>query len=322
LTSTPTKDDLRGPQSAAELMNRVDPQDEGQSLLRHGPGYALLHVLPSLPTIGLRPAGADSAPPLVSTAKVMAILSQLAIVTGLVAIGYRHFSNIQAGIGVAMLYLMLPYTAVMTGRVDHVLPAALLVWALMLYRRPLIAGGFIGLAAGVVYYPLFLLPLWISFYWRRGLAPFLLGAVSVLTLMVISLVFVSADWASFSQKVAQMFGIWVPRMAGLEGIWGLGWNANYRLPILALFVALSLTLAIWPAQKNLGTLMSCSAAVMIATQFWHGFGGGVYMAWYLPLALLTVFRPNLEDRVALTVLGKKKGWLRSRRPELTFDRAA
>jgi hypothetical protein len=62
------------------------------------------------------------------------------------------------------------------------------------------------------------------------------------------------------------------------------------------------SLAIWPAQKNLGTLLSCSAAVMVATQFWHGYGGGLYMAWYLPLLLLTIFRPNLEDRSAMTVV--------------------
>jgi hypothetical protein len=30
------------------------------------------------------------------------------------------------------------------------------------------------------------------------------------------------------------------------------------------------------------------------------------MAWYLPLFLLTVFRPNLEDRVAASVVGE--GW--------------
>ena len=78
--------------------------------------------------------------------------------------------------------------------------------------------------------------------------------------------------------------------------------------------ALSFTLAIWPAQKNLGTLLSCSAAVMVATQFWHGYGGGLYMGWYLPLTLLTVFRPNLEDRVALAVLGE--GWSRWRTPDL------
>jgi hypothetical protein len=47
----------------------------------------------------------------------------------------------------------------------------------------------------------------------------------------------------------------------------------------------------------------------------------MYMAWYLPLLLMTVFRPNLEDRVALTVLGE--GWFHRRRARLTqFGRAA
>lgn len=61
---------------------------------------------------------------------------------------------------------------------------------------------------------------------------------------------------------------------------------------------------------------------MVATQFWHGHGGGLYMAWYLPLLLLTVFRPNLEDRVALSVLGE--GWLprRRRHPGSPVDIAA
>jgi hypothetical protein len=74
--------------------------------------------------------------------------------------------------------------------------------------------------------------------------------------------------------------------------------------VLVGFVALAASLALWPPQKNLGTLLSCSAALMVAAQFWHRNEGGLYMAWYLPLALLTVFRPNLEDRVALTVLGE------------------
>ena len=69
-------------------------------------------------------------------------------------------------------------------------------------------------------------------------------------------------------------------------------------------MAFSFSLALWPAQKNLGTLMSCSAAVMLGTQFWHPHGGGLYMAWYLPLVLLTIFRPNLEDRVALSRVGR------------------
>ncbi len=245
-----------------------------------------------------------------AVAKLVAILSHLAIVVGIIAIGYWHFHNVKMGIGSATLYLMLPYTSQMTGRVDHALPAALLVWALLTYRRPLVSGLFMGLAIGVIYYPLFLLPLWFSFYWRRGLLRFAIGLVSMLTVMVILLALISADADAFWQCIKKMFGLMPPQMQGLGGIWGLGWAPVYRYPVLAAFVALCGSLAIWPAQKNLGTLLSCSAAIMIATQFWHGFGGGLYMAWYLPPLLLTVFRPNLEDRTALSVVNEN--WRRPR----------
>jgi hypothetical protein len=90
---------------------------------------------------------------------------------------------------------------------------------------------------------------------------------------------------------------------------------------VAAFLALCCSLALWPAQKNLGTLMSCSAVVLLATQFWVADRGGVYLAWYLPLLLLTIFRPNLEDRVALSVLGE--GWRLRRRLTLAgVERAA
>ena len=36
-----------------------------------------------------------------------------------IQIGYRHFDNIKMGIGAATVYLMLPYTGIMTGRIDH-----------------------------------------------------------------------------------------------------------------------------------------------------------------------------------------------------------
>jgi hypothetical protein len=253
----------------------------------------------------------------------MAIAAHLAVVAGLVTIGYWHFENIRMGIGAATMYLMLPYTAQMTGHVDHVLPAALLMWAVVLYRRPTMAGIFLGLAISVFYYPLFLLPLWISFYWQRGLARFLAGTGAAVAVMILSLVFVSQDVASFWFKFQKMFALWIPATRDLHGIWGLGWDPWYRLPVIAGCGVLAAGLAIWPAHKNLGTLLSCSAAMMVAVQFWHGFGdgGGMYMAWYLPLLLMTVFRPNLEDRVALTVLGE--GWFIKRRARLAqFDRAA
>jgi len=49
---------------------------------------------------------------------------------------------------------------------------------------------------------------------------------------------------------------------------------------------------------------------MLAAQFCRAFEGGLYMAWYLPLLLLTSFRPNLEDRVASSaVIERRAAWL-------------
>ena len=369
IISMPTADDLHGPQSAQQLVHGRPSSEE--TVRPHGPGYALIFLLPSIPTVSLQEGDQPSDPlapgvlrnwtlsepsrtfdaelvallhggirlrhrdgsvaaypqdrlseadqqyvlrirAYAAVAKAMAILSHMAVVFGLVLIGYRHFDNVRVGIGAATLYLMLPYTAQMTGRVDHALPAALLIWAVLCYRRPLSSGVFLGLAMGVTYYPLFLLPLWLSFYWQRGLMRFTIGVVSMLAVMAGSLAFTSSGVQSFWIQIQQMFGVMWPRMDDLEGLWAPGgWESIYRLPLLAFFVALSGTFALWPAQKNLGTLMSCSAGLMVATQFWHGFGGGLYVAWYLPLFLLTVFRPNLEDRVALTVLGE--GWFPRRR---------
>jgi len=281
-----------------------------------GPGYRLIRELPPIPTSTLvENDGAlsdterrqiDFAVP----AKIIVILAHLAIVIGMTLIGYRHFDNIRMGIGAATLYLMLPYTAQMTGRPYHAIPGALLVWAIVCYRRPFMAGVFIGLA-GVVYYPLYLLPLWLSFYWHRGKMRYAVGVLSMLGVLILTLMLLFGVGETFWAELRKTFGLWRPVMEDLAGFWNYHW-AVYRIPLLAAFIALSCSFALWPPQKNLGTLLCCSAALMLAAQFWHGHGGGTYMAWYVPLLLLTIFRPNLEDRVALAVLGE--GWFPRRRP--------
>ena len=235
------------------------------------------------------------------------------VVIGLVVIGLRHFDNVRTGIAAAVLYLLLPYTAQMTGRVDHVLPAALLVWAVQCYRRPLLSGMLLGLATGTIYYPLFLLPLWVGFYWQRGRWRFLTGFFTTLVLLLGSLVFTSSSLESFLAQAKQMLGWTSLSLAGVNGFWQFDESAYpYRLVVMALFVVMSLGFALWPMPKNLGTLLSCSAALMLGVQFWHAQGGGIYMAWYLPLLLLTIFRPNLEDRVAVNLLSEWGGLRRHR----------
>lgn len=324
--------ETKGAVGAGAMLEGKQMENGPEAERWNGPGYYLLHVLPRIAT---RPFMGDEAQREradIVTAKVIAILSQLAIVAGMIVIGYWHFDNIRMGIGAATLYLMLPYTAQMTGHVDHALPAALILWAVVFYRYPLYAGMLIGLGMGTSYFALYLLPLWISFYWQRGLGRFLIGVVGSLAVLTGVLAMTSTDLREFWTRVQAMFGlVWPMAMTDLDGIWHSNlpghWAPEYRIPIFAVFVILCSGFAIWPAQKNLGTLLSCSAAVMVATQFWQGFGsgagdgGGMFMAWYLPLTLLSVFRPNLEDRIALTVLGE--GWFPRRRMiKMHLERAA
>jgi hypothetical protein len=178
---------------------------------------------------------------------------------------------------------------------DRGLPPAVHLWSAL-----------IGLATGTIYYPVFLLPLWCSFYWQRGIrqvrgsaiAAALAGA-RLRPLVHIPRLHRSL-WASCGRCSAGSS----PTKSRWKDSGRSPFNdAVFRLPVLAAFVAMISTLAIWPAPKNLGTLMSCTAGVLLlGSQFWKAHNGGLFMAWFLPVLLLVVFRPNLENRVAMLVL--------------------
>lgn len=288
-----------------------EPSYSGRDLASGGPGYILMAALPDISTVPMSEPVDESAeepkPPSrlkLLLSRCMSIGANLVMVLSIVAIGYWHFGNFKTGVGAASLYLLLPYTAYMTGRVDHVVPSALLLLAVLLYRQPFAAGLCLGCAAGVVYYPFSLLPLWCSFYWQRGIRRFTGGFITSIVGLVIAMVILHPN--NVLQHLGYMFGVKQIAMNGMDGIWGLGWYPVMRIPLIVIFVLLSISFVAWPAQKSLATLMSCSAALMAATQCWHGFGGGLYLAWFVPLALLTIFRPNLDYCVALEVVRPRK----------------
>jgi hypothetical protein len=326
LASQVSDADLSGTAGSASTTTNKEEKTKEEPFHIAGPGYYFLNQLPKIPTLQQGELAKDDPRLAYATvARTMAVISHLAVISALVIIGLWHFDNIKLGIGAATMYLLLPYTAQMTGHVNHVLPAALLLWAVVFYRRPALAGIFIGLSVGAVYYPIFLLPLWISFYWQRGVVRFLAGLISAVAVLAMCLLLVDNGFANFGDNLRLMFGLFPPNMTSknMVGVWSdyFGWESIWRLPCIAISICLSAFFALWPAQKNLGTLLSCSAAMMVAVQFWHAYGGGTYIAWFMPLMLLTIFRPNLEDRIALTVLGE--GWLSKRRALLApVNRAA
>ena len=308
ILSEPTVADLDGAKNAIKLMQRevADPIDV-QQLRQRGPGLQLFFIFPIMSTFDnggeILETDADelgNVQRYILAAKILAIVTQSLIVLGLILFCYRNYDNLSVGVGAAAIYLMLPYTAMHTVNVMHTLPAALILWAAVCFRIPWLAGLLIGLATGVAYYPFFLLPLWASFYWDRGWRKFLIYVgLGIVLCIVGGSVLTSVDSAGIVAQIRSMFGFWYPRMDDLQGIWSLGWSSHWRLPILVAFVALCFSFIGWPSEKNLGTLISYTGAIMVAVQFWHALDGGLHMAWYLPFLLLTIFRPNMSGRVAI-----------------------
>lgn len=246
--------------------------------------------------------------------RLAVVIVHLLIVLGLIYVGYVHFENIHTAVGMASLYLLLPYTVQMTPRLDHFLPGALVLWAVASYRQPLIAGLLVGSGGWVVGYPFFLVPLWMSFYLRRGLVRFLLGCV--LSFPVTWLVVWFCTWIAWAVGVEapgttwtnmrELLGWMAWKLPYADGFWAHRVQA-FRIPVVATFIALAASYALWPPHKNLGTLISCCATLLLGVQLWHPYQGGLYLGWYLPLFIATIFRPNLEDRLAIAVVSES--WL-------------
>ncbi|MCL2624787.1 MAG: hypothetical protein FWD31_14080 [Planctomycetaceae bacterium] len=225
----------------------------------------------------------------------LVMLGHIAIVIGLIHIGHCHYNNLVTGISAAMLYLLLPYVNQMPGRLDHVIPGALILWAVALYRRPLFSGVCIGAAAALMFHPVFLVPLWCSYYWKRGLFRFLIGVVGII--LVFHLLLLVSPLGSYGEQWLNMIGANNLKLHAPDGLW-VDFPSIYRIPIMVVFVILCVGVIFWPSRKHLATLMCCSTIILLGLQFWQAHQGGLYMAWYLPLLITTLFRPNLEDRIA------------------------
>ncbi len=229
-------------------------------------------------------------------ANLMAVLAHLAAVCGLVAVGRWHLGQTQIGVAMATIYLLLPCTAYEVGQVNHILPSALIVWAIAAYRRPMIAGSLMGLACGTLLFPVFLLPLWAMFYGRRQALRFGMALGIVAAVLLGSLVLTSADTHSFTRQTIGSID-WTAltfRSTEAAGFWTVE-NSAYRIPVAVAYLVMLIVLTIWPVHKNLEHLLSHSAAIVVGTQFWYPQQGGVYLLWYLPLLLIVVFRPRVAQ---------------------------
>ncbi len=248
--------------------------------------------------------------------RVLAIGCQIAVVVLLILIGTIHFREAATGAAAAALYLMLPYTCYRFDQSHHIWPTALLLGAILGFRKPVAAGILLGLAVGTSFFPVVLLPVWLQFYRGRGQGLFLAWfagfALLGLAGTVPALVFGGESTAGIWQTLN--LADWQPwRIARPESIWtGVHWA--YRLPVFIAFVGLVLGSLFWPSARDLGQLLAANAVLLIGLQFWFADRGGAYVLWYAPLLILMILRPTTTElQPPISPHAVMLGWLRRRR---------
>lgn len=304
-TAPPPHDTVETVRRAGEMLKRQDTTLEQPTSTDNQAGPAARLV--AAPVVGASDlAVSDGSPEPINrwvveqiASRAIAVLAHFAVVAGLWMLGKRLFGDANSGLAMATLYLLLPCTSMDVGKVNHVLPAALIVWALVSYRNPLVSGGLLGLACGTLLFPLFLLPLWVVFYGKQGAGRFVTALGVVAAVLAASLLLTSANSHSFTKQIIGSIN-WSSLKLNSDaiGFWSLhdGAYGAYRIPVIVTFFVMLLTLTFLPREKNLEHLLGHSTAIVVGTQLWYPQQGGAYVLWYLPLLLAVMFRPKLTSQ--------------------------
>lgn len=234
------------------------------------------------------------------TVRGIAILSHLAVIVGLTLVGRQIFGDPDLGFAMSSLYILMPCTAYELASVTQVLPAALMVWGIYFYRSPFVSGSLLGLASGMVFFPVFLLPLWGWFYGRRGGGRFVFAVLLTTGLVVGALALLtrsSGDLIENTLGYVRWTTLDVWEQPAENSFWGV-FGVAYRLPLLVSYILLVVLLTLWPREKSLAQLIPQTAAIVLGAQMWYPHKGGVYVLSYLPLLLLVVFRPMMTNHFA------------------------
>lgn len=247
----------------------------------------------------------------------------------------RRLGSPNLGLAAVALFAGSPYVLglggdreVITGLafVSHIAPSALMLTALAWTSWPVVSGALLALAAGALFFPAFLFPLW--FGWMLGhdmrrAVRFTLGfAVTGIIILAVVVWFTHAPEGSSTLSLflestlehqegvgpkaygASQFGFWGthPRLAAFWQTPVFGTTSLFK-PTFLLFAMLAVA-AFFIASSRPRTvpqLAGLTAMLAAAVQLWKTHAAGSYVEWYYPfliIALILGSAPRLEPRTA------------------------
>jgi hypothetical protein len=165
-----------------------------------------------------------------------------------------------------------------------------------------IAGLLLGVVTGMLYYPLFLAPLWWAYQWRtyglRSGLTFLASYAAVGLVCVVMLLFLVEPVDEAESPLGAFVDHTIAQQQFKDGYGNSRLSFWGQYPGLAiwgkpgagvLYCLFCFALAFLPRRVDLGRLLALSAAVLVATQLVLAFAGGTYIGFYLALVMVTLF---------------------------------
>jgi Glycosyltransferase family 87 len=291
-------------EGATKLIQGVLPYGHMPGDVMHGDTYPLFSYVLYTPLALVAPV--HSSWDGVDVALAFAALVAVAVAAGLFRAaagkalrGERRPDQCEeAGLRAALVWLTFPplLVTVSTGTTDVVL-AALVAFAILLWRRPGVSSALLAAAAWFKLAPLAILPLWLAPLRGRSLARAVIGFGSVTVLMCLLLIGLGGVRGPESMLHAVDFQF---SRQSPQSVWAI-LDARWAQPIAqALVLSLIVTFGLcFHARPELGVsrqrIAAASAATLIAVQLVADYWAFLYLAWVIPLLALTVFaQPALE----------------------------
>jgi len=214
------------------------------------------------------------------------------------------------GLAVIFVYAISPYIIGMVSelgleRASHIAGMPFILFALLVLNRPAVAGLLLGVATGMLYYPLFLVPLWFGYIRRtdgirKGVA-FLATYTAVGIVCLIMLVSMVQPLGESESSVGAFFDDTISQQQFKAGYGNSRLSFWGQYPEFAvwgkptagiLYCFFCLLLAFYPRYIGFEQLIALTASVLVGTQLVLSFGGGTYIGFYLAPVMLTLFAFN------------------------------
>ncbi len=308
----------------------------GGAAATYGPVLYGLHALAQLAVSGgaTFPNAADARPmdtsryvrPDMGATKWVAALSLIGVCVGLFIAARRMADTATAWLMVT-LFASSAYVLGLGGRdaaicgvgyVSHLTPAAFVALAMASLNRPWLAGMLMALGAGTVYWPAFLVPLWIGHYFgrnRRAALSYVAGFAAT-GLVLAAWVILSTKTAPGESAVGLFFRSTLEHQEGMDqygsspfSFWGVHPDlaSSWHHPLFSfggsltkptfLLVVITSVLGLWAGYRSRdGRLAALSAAMPCVVQLWKTHAGGSYVEWALPMLLLALLADRGDTR--------------------------